>query len=83
MAAPLGLARRLLLPVRLPERALKRSAFIATKQYDNGPQWIKVALTLGAAAALWRLLFVIHKRDLKEYERRQKALCEKCTDIQN
>ncbi|CAM2112974.1 unnamed protein product [Caretta caretta] len=63
MAPPLGLVKRLLLRSGSLSHTLTRSAFIARKPDHTKPNWGKVGLTFGTAAALWVLLFKQHNED--------------------
>ncbi|CAM5107808.1 unnamed protein product [Eretmochelys imbricata] len=88
MAPPLGLVKRLLLRSGSLSHTLTRSAFIARKPDHTKPNWGKVGLTFGTAAALWVLLFKQHNEDVMEYERRREErekhdACTGCSYVDN
>ncbi|XP_054846384.1 NADH dehydrogenase [ubiquinone] 1 subunit C1, mitochondrial [Eublepharis macularius] len=71
MAAPLRAWNRLLLLSGNQRPALSRSAFTASKEDLNEPDWIKVGLTFGSTIAVWVLLLKQHNELTIEYERRK------------
>uniref|UniRef100_A0A667GRD6 NADH dehydrogenase [ubiquinone] 1 subunit C1, mitochondrial n=1 Tax=Lynx canadensis TaxID=61383 RepID=A0A667GRD6_LYNCA len=54
--APLALLRpfsKLLAPARIPSGSSARSKFYVREPAHDGPDWLKVGLTLGTSVFLW------------------------------
>ncbi|XP_029986524.1 NADH dehydrogenase [ubiquinone] 1 subunit C1, mitochondrial [Sphaeramia orbicularis] len=59
---------RLLFRTILNSRVGSRCMFTSSKPDTANPNWVRVGLAFGAAAAFWGLLFKQHSTDVHEYK---------------